>query len=518
MDSGAWLGQLKNWWSGLPRGKKSALLVLLLSVVLAAIFAWQSFAQAQYATLFAGLEPRDAAAVVEKLKEMKVPYQLAGEGGTILVPKEKVYEVRLQLAGAGMLPGSGLGFELFDQRKLGMTDFERRLNYQRALQEELRRTIVALDEVEDARVHLVLPEPSVFLQEQLPPSASIALKLKPLASLKPQQVKGIMQLVAGSVEGLKPENIHIIDMHGNVLSEGLAETGELVSSKVQQTQQELRRSFEKDLEQRIQAMLNKIFGPGQAVVMVTADLNFERQEIRRTEYGREGAVRSEQVITETGTGTPGALGPVGDLNREVPGYATIAPAQTNYNKSNITRNYELNQTQTHIITAPGEVRRISTAVVVNGPLDAQREQQIRQIVSASVGYQPARGDQIAVMSMAFDRSYLERVNAEMATAEAERQRREQLRQYITWGIMGLSTLLVLIVFLVFLLRRRRAPVPAAVPVGPLPVEQLVTEPVISEEVRREEVQRKEKQDRAREIVRQRPEEAAQLIKAWLSEE
>ncbi|MBC7324545.1 MAG: flagellar M-ring protein FliF, partial [Moorella sp. (in: Bacteria)] len=264
----------KNFWRGLTPGRRSAFIAVSLAAVVGGVFLLQWLLKPQYAPLFTSLQQRDAAAVVEKLKEMKVPYQLAAEGTTILVPKEQLYQVRLDLASAGVL-NSSQGFELFDQKKLGMTDFERNLDYQRALQGELQRTIVAMNEVEDARVHLVIPQPSVFLQEQQPPSAAVMLKLKPLAQLKPEQVRGIMELVAASVAGLKTENIRVIDVYGNVLSEGLAGSETAPLSQKQQNLMELKRQYERDLEQRLQAMLTRILGPGKAVAMVTADLNFD---------------------------------------------------------------------------------------------------------------------------------------------------------------------------------------------------------------------------------------------------
>ncbi|SMB93978.1 flagellar M-ring protein FliF [Thermanaeromonas toyohensis ToBE] len=525
MKGREWLKKVTGYWSSLSPARRSALAVVISAGLVAMGFFLYWLVKPSYVPLFTKLDQRDAAAVVEKLKEMKIPYRLANEGSTILVPKDKVYETRLTLAGAGVLKSQGLGFELFDQNKLGMTDFERRINYQRALQEELRRTILSLEEVEDARVHLVLPQPSVFVQERQPPSAAVVLKLKPLAKLEPTQVQGIMQLVAASVEGLKPENVHIIDTEGRVLSAGLAEGSQLPIGAQQQRQQELERAVERDLEQRITRLLTSILGPGQAVAMVNVELDFNQQEITRREWGKQGALRSEQVKNEQGTGTQ-ASGPVGDMNREVPGYAAVTPGSSNYNKSETTRNYELDETQTRIVYAPGQIKRISASVAVNGPLDAQKEEQIRQIVASAVGYQPARGDQITVLSLAFDDTLRRKAEAEMAAAEEAARRRQKLQLYFALAGAGVS----LILLLLFLLLRRRRAVPAVeawpeaqVPGKSLPVEgvkpeEALAEVAVSEEERRKEQERRARQERLREIVRQHPEDVAQLIKAWLSEE
>lgn len=531
MKYGQILTRLKNFWQGLTPGRRSALVAVTLAVLLGGAFLIQWLLKPQYAPLFTNLQQSDAAAVVEKLKEMKVPYQLAGEGTTILVPKEQIYQLRLDLASAGVL-NSGRGFELFDENKLGMTDFERNLDYQRALQEELRRTIVSLDEVEDARVHLVIPQPSVFLQEQQPPSAAIMLKLKPLSRLKPEQVKGIMELVAASVAGLKLENIRVIDMYGNVLSEGLAGDENAPAGRIRQNQMELKRQFERDLEQRLQAVLSQILGPGKAVAMVTADLNFDQQEIKQTVWGKEGALRSEQVKTETGTAGGGAAGAAGTpANTQPPVYQAVNPAAGNYNNSDTIRNYELDQTETHTIVAPGQVRRLSTAVAVDGAVTPALRTQIQNIVAAAIGFDPARGDQINVESLPFDNSMQQQMAAEM---EAQQQRQQQLRQYLMWGGAGLGGLLLLLLLLliVILRRRRRAAVPAVLPERMLgekpkagmeaaaPVAPLVVEPVepVDVEKVRQEAERKAKMDRLRDIIRQRPEDAALLIRAWLSED
>lgn len=513
--------KITAFWQGLTPGRRSALIALTLAIILGGAFLVQWLLRPQYATLFSNLQQRDAAAVVEKLKGMEVPYQLTGDGTTIMVPKEQLYQLRLDLASAGVL-NSGQGFELFDQNKLGATDFERSLDYQRALQGELQRTIVTLNEIEDARVHLVIPQPSVFLQEQQPPSAAVVLKLKPLARLKPEQVRGIMELVAASVAGLKLENIRVIDMYGNVLSEGLAENDSEPLGQKQQTRMETKRQLEKDLEQRLQAMLTQILGPGKAVAMVTADLNFDQQEIKQTVWGREGALRSEQVKTQEGTttGGGGAAGPAGTLpNTQPPGYPAINPATGTYNNSDTVRNYELDQTQTQTIVAPGEIRRLSTAVAVNGPVNAAMTNQIEQIVTAAVGYNQARGDQITVTSMAFDNSLQQQLADEMA---ARQQREQLLRQYLTWGAAGLGGLLFLVLLLTLLWRRRRREtLPRELAAEPLsaavPVEPLITEPV-DEEKRRQEAQKKARYEQLREIIRQRPEDAALLIRAWMAED
>ena len=196
------LKPLMERWNKLSGTKKSISVVMAIAILLAAVFFVQWLTKVEYAPLMTNLDPKNASAVVEKLKELGIDYKLENQGTTIGVPKDKVYETMIQLAGAGILNDTGVGFEIFDQQKLGATDFDNNINLLRAMQEELRRTIVAFEEIERARVHLVLPKDSLFIEEEQPASAAITIELKPLAKLKPEQVKGIIDLVSSSVPNL----------------------------------------------------------------------------------------------------------------------------------------------------------------------------------------------------------------------------------------------------------------------------------------------------------------------------
>ena len=221
-------------------------------------------------------------AIVTKLKEKKIPYQLSDSGNSILVPSDKVSELRLELASSGLPQGGGVGFEIFDSKTLGVTEFVQQLNYQRALQGELSRTINGLDEIQHSRVHIVIPKKSLFAEDQLKPTASVILKLKSGRSLRPAQIDGIVHLVASSVEGLNPSDVMVVDNTGKVLSkiQDDAKLGRLSNS-----QADYQRNFEKDLTGRVQSMLEKVVGEGKAVVRISADLDFrvvEQLERRNT--------------------------------------------------------------------------------------------------------------------------------------------------------------------------------------------------------------------------------------------
>jgi flagellar M-ring protein FliF len=509
------LARLGARWQALAPVQK-ALVVLGGVVLLATLFYLGNLAFApRYVPLFTRLDPQTAGAVVDQLKAMKVPYRLADQGATVLVPEKQVYEARMKLASSGVLAGGGKGFELFDQTRLGVTDFAQQVDYQRALQEELRRTIVQLEEVEQARVHLVLPQKSVFLERQTPPSASVVLKLKPGRELQPEQVRGVVSLVAGSVEGLKPENVHVIDTRGRVLFEEAGPEGALAGQALRQ--QQVKREYERELERRIQAMLERVLGPGKAVAMVTADLDFSQQETR-TVTATPGAVVSEQTITERSEGGTGPAGVPGTATN-LPGTPTY-PAGTagtggTYSREETVRNYQVGTTEQRTVQPPGALRRLSASVVVDGNPDPVQEQRIRDVVAGAIGFDANRGDQITVSGMTFDTSLQRQMEEEAARAEAARRERERRQLMLAAAGAGAFLVVLLLALLVrFIRARRRAREEEEEEViTPLRVEELVRE---REEERPPEVD--VKQQNIRDLAREKPEEVAEIIRVWLTEE
>ncbi|NLM46512.1 MAG: flagellar M-ring protein FliF [Firmicutes bacterium] len=496
--------------------RKISVLLLIVAVLLILIFVGQALLRPKFAPLFADLEPEDAGRISKKLQDMGVTYKLGQEGRSILVPEDRVYELRIQLASEGVLLGSSAGFELFDQTKLGVTDFSQRMDYQRALQEELRRTIVQLEEVEQARVHLALPEPSLFIRESVSPSASIVLKLKPYASLDQAQIRGIMQLVAGSVENLKVEDVTIVDTKGNLLSDISLIDPAGQAADATSRQFAVRREFEAELERRLQRLLDRVLGPGQSIAMVTAELDFDSQETTMITFGTEGVPRSQTITKETWESTGGALQPgEAGTDSNIPGYIVeSSQGEVDYERTDETTNYELNEITEKQIMAPGRLQRLHTAVVLNtkaGQLKREQIEQIERTVAAAIGYQEERGDSISVSGMDFDTSLAEEAEREFAAAE----QRERIREYITMGVYALAALLVLIFGLRLLAGRRKRTAegePAEVPQVPAPAEE---EELVAIEAASEESQLRK---RVRQLAEKEPETAAFLIRAWLSEE
>lgn len=512
MNLGGSLAMVKDRWRALSRSQKIVSVLVAVGVLVCFIYLVLIATKPSYAPLLSGLDPKEAGVIAEKLKTLKIPYQLADQGQTIKVPESQVYEARIQLASSGVLGGDGKGFELFDQNKFGQSDFDQQVNYQRALQEELRRTIIHIEGVQDARVHLVLPQKSVFVNDQGTPTASVALQMKPAATLKPEQVQGICDLFVGSVEGLKPENIHIIDNAGNVLSENLKlkNDPDVVLTKTTLEQQKLQRDYEKELEKRIQQMLARITGQNNSVAMVTADLDFNKQQVTNTTNANPDNVKvSEHTVKETGKGsaTGGAVGT--DSNITTTPFAQSVDS-SNFSKEENTVNYQVSSKQETLVAAPGRVRRLSAAVVVkdnaDSPVDVQK---IKDAVAAAIGYDQSRGDQISVTSMAFDDSLQKKLEAEAAQ---EKSAKEKSRLYILAAIAGVLLLALLVLLVIYLMKRRhRAQMlieeEEEIEETFIPVGVLEKEP--------EQEIRDDKQEQIRKMANERPGDIAEILKLWL---
>ncbi|MFX4261956.1 flagellar basal-body MS-ring/collar protein FliF [Pelotomaculum propionicicum] len=502
------LARLKERWQALTQTQKIIATLVTVGIVVSLFFIVQLALRPAYAPLLTGLDPKDAGAIVEELKSMKVPYEIADQGKTIKVPEAQVYETRIQLASSGAL-GGGMGFELFDQSKFGQTDFEQQVGYQRALQEELRRTLVQIEGVEQARVHLVIPQKSVFVNtDQGNASASVALKLKPAVRLKDEQVQGVCDILVGSLEGLKPENVHIIDTEGNVLSDNLNTSDpKAVMTRTAQDQQKAQREYEKELERRVQQMLARILGQDKAVAMVTADLDFNQQQTTSTTSTNPQNLKlSEHSIKESGSGSETGGAPGTDSN------VTTTPfmegsGSSSYTKEEIETNYQVSTVQETIVNAPGSVRRLSASVVVSeadGPVDTQK---VKDVVAAAIGFDQSRGDQINVSNMVFDDTYQKKVEDEMTQAETAAKLRENIITYATIGGIILAVILVVVGFIA--MRRRIAQRVDDDEQPLIPLKEMEVEEVP--------VYRDDKQQKVRDMAKEKPEDIAELLKVWIKE-
>lgn len=438
--------------------RKIGLGALLIAAVTGLIFFFTWAQTPDYATAFTELSGEDGAAVVDYLKENNIAYELANGGSTIRVPANQVYETRLALAGQG-LPGEGaIGMELFDTATLGMTDFVQQVNYQRALEGELARTIGSLNAVKSARVHIVIPQPVLFSEEEEPTTASVVVELQSGQRLNPEQVRAISHLVSSAVEGLTPENLTIVDMDGNVLADGSNST---IGMAYSASQIEAKHNYERDLERRIETMLTNILGPDKAVVRVATEMNWDQVETETETYfpGEEGGVlRSSRVITEAYGADALTTGGVPGTDTNIPDAATFqtdeegAGTNSDYVRRDITSNYEVSRTSQRTVAATGQVEKLSVSVVVDNITDPATLGAIEQAAIAAAGIDQTRGDVLTVNSIEFDRT----LEVEQAAALEETQQREFYFQLAQWGAVGVA-LLALFFVVRSMLRSLRPP-------------------------------------------------------------
>ncbi|GBD03680.1 Flagellar M-ring protein [bacterium HR19] len=390
--------------------------------------------------LYTDLKSQDVSRIIDELERMKIPYKLSDTADTIFVPKELVPDIRNTLATKG-LPQERAGLEIFEKPKFGLTEFMQRVNYQRAIQNELERTIMKINCVENARVHIVIPEKKLFTEEQKEPTASVMLWLTPGCSISPASVKGIIHLVSFAVEGLKPENVSVVDQRGRILNPKKEDEG-LTAVEATQGQLELERQFERNLEDKLTELLEKSVGAGKVAVKVDADLDFTKVKRVSERYDpAETAVRSEQTIEERFKGVGAVpVGPPG-TRQNVPPEIGIEPlpGKSEYERNERIRNYEISKIVEHVEEEVGDLKRISVAVMVDGqyevewrdgkpfirfiPLPDDELEKIRSFVESAVGIVPARGDQISVVSVPFEGSlrYAERL-AMLQLSEVSKER------------------------------------------------------------------------------------------------
>jgi flagellar M-ring protein FliF len=410
----AYIGKIMDFWQKLDPKRRMAITIAaaVLVVGLAGSAAWLN--RPDYKILYSNLQPEDANRIVRILQAQKIPYKLENNGATVTVPEAAVYEQRIKIASEGGLVGSGIGFEIFDEVKVGMTDFVQKINYQRALQGELARTISEFSNVESARVHLVVPQRSLFVEEQQDPSASVVLTLASgVRSLDGKEVQAIVNMLTMAVQGLEKTRVSISDNSGKSLyfPEDDSVTGQTV------TQREHKLKMEQSLERRILDMLGPVLGPGKAIAKVNAELDFSQRTIRRELYDPDKTVvRSEQRSEESQRGRANLEAGSPDVNFRGDGLTGAISDQDGSREARST-NYEINKEEQSIVSHTGTVNRMTVAVIVDGnyvkdnvgqwqftPRAREELDQIKTMVSQAVGFDRARGDIIEVSCMAFGES------------------------------------------------------------------------------------------------------------------
>jgi flagellar M-ring protein FliF len=405
---------ITNW----PIKKKISLLVLVGGAVASLIFMFSWSQKSSFQILYSNVNEVDSGMMIQKLKELKIPYKV--DGGGIFVPSEKVYELRLQLAAQGLPQGGGIGFEIFDKTNFGTSDFVQKLNYRRALQGELSRTIQALSEIESCRVHLAVPEKNLFMEKESKPSASVMVKLRPGRTLSQNQVQGVVHLISSSVEGLSPQEVTVIDNRGGMLTRPVQED----SLQLSNNQLELQRGYEREIEGSVVKILEPVAGKDKVKARVFASLDFTRTEKTEEKFDPNGqVVRSEQKNQEKSvTGGPGAVGSGGvpgttsNLPNKKPPQTQTGSSGGSVQKQSEVVNYEVSKVVSRVIGPSQELKRLSVAVVVDGSYaipqgskvkkyTARTEDELKRyedLVKKAVGFSQERGDEVRVVNMPFD--------------------------------------------------------------------------------------------------------------------
>ncbi|HHO75135.1 MAG TPA: flagellar M-ring protein FliF [Deltaproteobacteria bacterium] len=449
--------QLKDRFTGMSMTQRFAMFAVigLAAAIISVTLMWSVAPTYQY--LFTDLDQADASLIVQTLKESRTPYKLSKGGTAIMIPEKNVYETRLSLASQG-LPKGGVekGFALFDETGFSTSEFVQKINYQRALQNELANTIMSLEEVDYARVHIAMPKESIFIEDEKPAKASIVIKPKQGRKINPGQVQGIVYLVAKSIRGLETDNISIVDISGKVLFEG---RGESQAISLASNYLDIKHGIENMLQSRAQDLLEKIVGPSGAIVKVSADINMDMVKSVEDSFDPEmQVIRSEELKNEFSGGdrVPGGIaGTPSNLPTGRGGPGAI-PANANAGGSNIVRNYEIGRNQIERIQSPGNITRLTVSVVVDGqyrtddtgkqvfvPRQTEELKGIENAVRHAVGFSTDREDTISVSCMPF---------AQQDTDIEALSEKAKMRDFIVSILKPVVFLLVTLLILLFVIR------------------------------------------------------------------
>ena len=496
------IAQLSTVWQKLSAQQKvvTASLIGFTALGLIGLMLWakETPMDSGYKVLYSGLDTEDAAVITEKLKEEKTVYKIENNGRTIMVPQKSLYEVRMTLAREGLPKAHGFGYELFDKTNLGMTDFVQTMNAKRALQGELQRTIEGLSEVKAARVHVVIPEPSIFLEQQKEAKASVVIRTIPGRELNKEQIRGISYLLSSSVDGLKPQNVSIIDEQGKLLSSPYGDDQAALASS---RNIELQINVENYMEKKVNTMLEGILGPGKSQVKMAVDLDFDQVEKNLENYNPESrVVRSEERSDDNVKNAPN-----GDRTQE----------------KSLT-NYEIDKTVSHVVQEVGNVKRLTISVVIDGRYDiepktgkrtykartAEEIAQLEDMIKNSVGYDLARGDMVSISSLQFDNEFIRQEQVDM-------QKQEMLE---FWLMVGKYAALFIIVILFLFFLRYLAKTVAEAMNPPVPkVEMLGADEEIAFEIPERVKRSSEILERVEMLAHEEPVNISSIIRQWLME-
>jgi flagellar M-ring protein FliF len=428
-------------------GQKAVAVVGTVALLLAGfmIFRWAS--TPSYAPLYSNLSASDASAVIDKLDAQGVSYKLTNGGATVMVPKDKVYSSRISLSGEGLPSSSDSGYSILDKQSLSTSQFQEQTNFKRAMESELSHTIEALNGVETAVVHLALPQKQVFADEQDPATASVLVSTRPGVTLDAEQVQAIVHLVASSVDGLDPDKVTVADSAGHVLSSADGTDGVAASTRNQQVD-----DYQDEMNDRVQSMLDRVLGPGNSTVAVTANLDFDKSvtETKSYTYDEKNVPLSQSKNVEKYTGAgagsslTGVVGPDGAMDST----GTGGTGDSQYEKSSETSDNAVDTKVEHRETAPGSVRNLHVGVVLDAATARNFDpNEIQSLIASTVGIDPNRGDTVQVSTLPFDRTAEKAAKAELAAAKKADAHAQQLTLLRNSGLVALVLLVLLLAWL-----------------------------------------------------------------------
>jgi len=447
--------QLSDIWGQLGASQRLSVVAATFVLIagLAAISFWSS--HTDYGLLYGGLSDGEASKVTAALDDAKVPYKVSS-GGSIMVPTEKIYTMRMQLAGKGIPQGDGVGFEIFDKPNFGISDFVQRANYTRALQGELSRTISQLDEIQSARVMIVLPENRLLLDKDKFPTASVFVRVRGNSQLPSQSINSIRFLVANAVEGLKPNHVSVVDNMGNVLSENSDDDS---MAGMSTSQLAMRRNLELYFSKKAQDMLEKVLGPGQAIVRVSAEVNYYTMTRHEEKYDPDGQVvrsqtKTDDSLTSATTGNNSATG-ISANTADTNNASGAAPVNnTRNNKSVSTIAYEIGSTRIDSTQAPGGLKRLTAAITIATqmegtgadrkavPRSPEEIEKLRTLVSNALGADPSRGDIVGLEEMPFNDQFATDLTQQLDN-QSKRDYWTNLLRSLLYPALGLGALFML---------------------------------------------------------------------------
>ncbi len=477
------------------------------------------FDRMNYAPLYTNLSLQDGAAVVKELEALKIPYALSGGGAVIEVPRGVIYQTRIKLAGKGMPAGSGVGFEIFEKTPFGVSEFTQQVNYLRALQGELSRTINSIEAVQSSRVHLAIPSRSNFLGPEEKPSASVVVDLRPGYHLSPDQVQGVVNLVASSVPKLSADKVTVIDSSGRPLKEIIPAAASSEAEKLNG----LKLKYEHEIEQRIETMLDPVLGPGKVVVRANAQLNLQETQMTREEFDPDNkVVRSQRtMLDDAGAKIGGKPG----VQSNIPGGdATKIAAENDSKRSSESVTYEVGRVTSRVSEPRGQIQKISVAVLVDGKYEkgkylargAEEMEIIKGVVKRAVGFDSERGDELEVANVPFK---LQPVTPLQPIAAPDLK--DQLMSPMGIGV-AVGVLAVLGVLVFFLMRRKvpkTLPQAAAAPVEPVaaPIPQEVKQQMTAA-AEKIIVAADPRKEQLAQIAKDYHDATVRILRMWLQEE